>query len=38
VAAAFEELRRLGVHDAGRPCVEVYRAPTEIDCLLPVIG
>lgn len=38
VAPAFDELRRLGVHDSTRPCVEVYRAPTEIDCLLPVIG
>lgn len=38
VAPAFDELRRLGVHDPGRPCVEVYRGPTKIDCLLPVIG
>lgn len=38
IAPAFEELRRLGEHDPQRPCVEVYRSPCEVDCLLPVIG
>lgn len=38
IGPAFEELRRLGEHDPGRPCVEIYRSPREVDCLLPVIG
>jgi hypothetical protein len=38
IGPAFEELRGLGEHDRGRPYVEVYRSPREVDCLLPVIG
>lgn len=38
IGPAFEELRGLGEHDTGRPCIEIYRSPTEVDCLLPVIG
>ena len=38
IGPAFEELRRLGEHDRARPCVEVYRSPSEVDCLLPVVG
>jgi hypothetical protein len=38
IGPAFEELRALGEHDPGRPCVEVYLSPREVDCLLPVTG
>jgi hypothetical protein len=38
IAPAFEEMRGLGEYDPGRPCVEVYRSPHEVDCLLPVVG
>jgi DNA gyrase inhibitor GyrI len=38
IGPAFEELRGLGEHDPGRPCVEVYLSPHEVDCLLPVTG
>lgn len=38
IGPAFEELRGLGEYDPARPCIEVYRSPREVDCLLPVIG
>jgi len=38
IGPAFEELRGLGEYDATRPCVEIYRSPREVDCLLPVLG
>lgn len=38
IGPAFEELRHLGEYDPSRPCIEVYRSPCEVDCLLPVIG
>jgi hypothetical protein len=38
IGPAFEELRHLGEYDPSRPCVEVYRSPCEVDCLLPVVG
>ncbi len=38
IGPAFEELRGLGEYDATRPCVEVYRSPKAVDCLLPVVG
>jgi hypothetical protein len=38
IVPAFEELRGLGEYDPGRPYVEVYRSPREVDCLLPVVG
>ena len=34
----LEDLRHLGEHDPVRPCIEVYRSPREVDCLLPVVG
>ena len=38
IGMAFEELRGLGEYDAGRPCIEVYRSPQAVDCLLPITG
>lgn len=38
IGPAFEDLRHLGEHDRVRPCIEVYRSPREVDCLLPVVG
>jgi DNA gyrase inhibitor GyrI len=38
IAPAFEELRAHGEADSSRPCVEVYRSPRQVDCLLPVVG
>lgn len=38
IGPAFDELHGLGEHDPSRPCLEVYRSPGEIDCLLPILG
>jgi hypothetical protein len=38
IGPAFDELRGLGEYDPTRPCIEVYRSPREVDCLLPVTG
>ncbi len=38
IGPAFVELRGLGELDPARPCIEVYRSPREVDCLLPVVG
>jgi hypothetical protein len=38
IGPAFEELRGLGEYDATRPCIEVYRSPQAVDCLLPVVS
>lgn len=38
IGPAFEELRGLGEYDPTRACIEVYRSPREVECLLPVLG
>jgi hypothetical protein len=38
IAPAFEDLRGLGEYDPSRPCVEIYRSPHEVNCLLPIVG
>ena len=38
IGPAFEQMRGLGEYDTARPCLEVYRSPREVDCLLPVRG
>jgi hypothetical protein len=37
IGPAFEELHAHGEYDAARPCIEVYRSPQQVDCLLPVL-
>lgn len=38
IGPAFDELHGMAAHDPSRPCLEVYLAPTRVDCFLPVLG
>jgi hypothetical protein len=36
IGPAFDELHRLAGRDRSRPAIELYRAPGQVECLLPV--
>ena len=38
IGPAFEELQGMGARDPGRPCLEIYLSPDEVEVYLPVLG
>ena len=38
IGHAFNELHGMAEYDPSRPCLEVYRSPTQVDCFLPILG